>query len=74
MSDSPNQRCERNSSGFLRAIERRPNLFQALRALAWLYEQKGFRRKAAEALERALHAAPDVHTREIIRQQLIKLL
>jgi len=57
-----------------RAVELRPNLFQALRALAGLYEQKGFRRKAAEALERALHAAPDVHTREQIRQRLIKLL
>ena len=55
-------------TAYERAIELRPNLFQGL------YEQKGFRRKAAEALERALHAAPDVHTREIIRQQLIKLL
>jgi len=57
-----------------RAIELRPNLFQALRALAGLYEQKGFRRKAAEALERALHAAPDVPTREGIRARLMKLL
>lgn len=57
-----------------RAVELRPNLYQALRALAGLYEQKGFRRKAVEALERALHAAPDVQTREQIRQRLIKLL
>jgi len=61
-------------TAYERAVDLRPNLFQALRALASLYEQKGFRRKAAEALERALHAAPDVQTREAIRQRLIKLL
>jgi tetratricopeptide (TPR) repeat protein len=61
-------------SAYERTVELRPNLFQALRALAGLYEQKGFRRKAAEALERALHAAPDVATREAIRARLIKLL
>ena len=61
-------------TAYERAVELRPNLFQALRALAGLYEQKGFRRKAVEALERALHAAPDVQTREQIRQRLIKLL
>jgi len=60
-------------TAYERAVELRPNLFQALRALAGLYEQKGFRRKAAEALERALHAAPDVQTREAMRQRLIKL-
>lgn len=56
------------------AVELRPNLFQALRALATLYEQKGFRRKAAEALERALQFAPDVQTRDALRARLIKLL
>jgi DNA-binding response OmpR family regulator len=61
-------------SAYERTIELRPNLFQALRALAELYEQKGFRRKAAEALERALHSAPDVPTREAIRTRLLKLL
>lgn len=61
-------------TAYERAVELRPNLFQALRALATLYEQKGFRRKAAEALERALHAAPDVQTRDSIRARLIKLL
>jgi DNA-binding response OmpR family regulator len=61
-------------TAYERAVELRPNLFQALRSLAGLYEQKGFRRKAVEALERALHAAPDVQTREQIRQRLIKLL
>ena len=60
-------------SAYERAIELRPNLFQALRAVATLYEQKGFRRKAVESLERALHAAPDVQTREALRERLIKL-
>jgi DNA-binding response OmpR family regulator len=57
-----------------RAVELRPNLFQALRALASLYQEKGFRRKAIEALERALHAAPDAQTRETVREKLIQLL
>ena len=61
-------------TAYERAIDLRPNLFQALRALATLYEQKGFRRKAAEALERALHSAPDVQTRDALRARLIKLL
>ena len=61
-------------TAYERAVELRPNLFQALRALATLYEQKGFRRKAAEALERALHSAPDVQTRDALRARLIKLL
>ena len=57
-----------------RAVELRPNLFQALRALAGLYEQKGFRRKAADALERAVHNAPDVQTREALRARLLKIV
>src|SRR5919201_1879696 len=61
-------------TAYERAVELRPNLFQALRALAGLYEQKGFRRKAAEALERAVHAAPDPQTRDSLRQRLLRLL
>ena len=61
-------------TAYERAVELRPNLFQALRALAGLYEQKGFRRKAAEALERAVHAAPDPQTRDAMRQRLLRLL
>ena len=61
-------------TAYERAVELRPNLFQALRALAGLYEQKGFRRKAAEALERAVHSAPDPSTRDAMRQRLLKLL
>jgi len=61
-------------TAYERAVELRPNLFQALRALAGLYEQKGFRRKAVEALERAVHAAPDPQTRDSMRQRLLRLL
>ena len=61
-------------TAYERAVELRPNLFQALRALAGLYEQKGFRRKAVEALERAVHAAPDPQTRDGMRQRLLRLL
>src|SRR5438128_1600791 len=61
-------------TAYERAVELRPNLFQALRALAGLYEQKGFRRKATEALERAVHAAPDPQTRDAMRQRLLRLL
>jgi tetratricopeptide (TPR) repeat protein len=61
-------------TAYERAIELRPNLFQALRALAGLYEQKGFRRKAAEALERAVHSALDPKTKEEMRKRLLQLL
>jgi DNA-binding response OmpR family regulator len=61
-------------TAYERAVELRPNLFHALRALAALYEQKGFRRKAVEAVERAVHAAPDPKTRDAMRQRLLKLL
>jgi len=61
-------------TAYERAVELRPNLFQALRALASLYEQKGFRRKAAEALERAVHAAPDPKTKEDMRKKLLQFV
>ena len=61
-------------SSYERAVELRPNLFPALKNLAALYLEKGFRRKAAETLERALQAAPDPATREAIRAQLLRLL
>jgi DNA-binding response OmpR family regulator len=57
-----------------RAVELRPSLFAALRALAGLYEHKGFRRKAADTLERAAQVAPDAATREQMRARLLKLL
>ncbi len=61
-------------TAYERAIELRPNLFPALRNLAGLYLEKGFRRKAAEALERAMQHAPDAAMREKIRAQLLRLL
>jgi tetratricopeptide (TPR) repeat protein len=64
----------RAMTAFERAAELRPSFFQALRSLAALYLEKGFRRKAAETLERALGAAPDAPTRETIKKDLLKLL
>jgi DNA-binding response OmpR family regulator len=61
-------------SSYERAVELRPSLFPALKNLAALYVEKGFRRKAVETLERALQAAPDPATRESIRAQLLRLL
>jgi tetratricopeptide (TPR) repeat protein len=59
---------------FERAAELRPGYLPALRALAALYEEKGFRRKATETLERALSAARDEPTRAAIKQDLMALL
>jgi CheY-like chemotaxis protein len=57
-----------------RAAELRPASLGTLRALAALYEEKGFRRKAAETLERALPGAPDEETRGALRGELLRLL
>ena len=46
----------------------------ALRALAAVYEETGFRRKAAEVLERALPAAADDDARSAIRKDLLRLI
>jgi len=64
----------RAMTAFERAAELRPSFFQALRSLATLYLEKGFKRKAAETLERALGAAPDAATRDTIRKDLLKLI
>ncbi len=64
----------RAMTSFERSTELRPKHLPALRALAALYEEKGFRRKAAETLERALGAAPDDATRGAIRQDLLGLI
>ena len=61
-------------SAYEKAVELRPNLFPALRALAELYLEKGFRRKAVETLERAALTAPDAATRERVRAKLMRLL
>ena len=61
-------------TAFEKSAELRPGHLPSLRALAALYEEKGFRRKAAETLERALGAAPDEATRATIKQDLLALL
>jgi DNA-binding response OmpR family regulator len=64
----------RAMTAFERATELQPGHLPALRALAALYEEKGFRRKAAETLERALGAAPDDATRNGLKQDLLGLI
>jgi DNA-binding response OmpR family regulator len=64
----------RAMSEYEKAVELRPSHFAALCSLAELYLEKGFRRKAVEALERALTCAPDGRTREGIRTRLLRLL
>ena len=64
----------RAMSEYEKAVELRPTHFAALCSLAELYLEKGFRRKAVEALERALRCAPDGRTREGIRTRLLRLL
>jgi DNA-binding response OmpR family regulator len=59
---------------FERAAELRPGYLPALRALAALYEEKGFRRKSTETLERALAGARDDATRAAIKADLMALL
>ncbi len=64
----------RAMTAFEKAAELRQGFFQALRSLAALYTEKGFRRKAAGALERALTSAPDAATRDAIKADLMRLL
>jgi DNA-binding response OmpR family regulator len=64
----------RAMTAFERALEIRSNHLAALRALAGLYEEKGFRRKAAEALERAFSAASDAETKATVKAELLRLL
>ncbi|HEU4384710.1 MAG TPA: response regulator [Anaeromyxobacteraceae bacterium] len=64
----------RAMTAFEKAAELRQGFFQALRSLAALYTEKGFRRKAAETLERALASAPDAATRDAIKSDLLRLL
>ncbi len=60
-------------TAFERAAELRPSHQATLRALSALYEEKGFRRKAASALERALATAPEAARAEL-REELLRLL
>ena len=48
--------------------------FPALKNLAVLYQKAGFRNKAIETWERALHVAPDDATRQTIKEHLLGLL
>jgi DNA-binding response OmpR family regulator len=64
----------RAMTAFERAVELRADFFPALRSLAALYAEKGFRRKAVETLERALTAAPDPVARDAVRSDLLDLL
>lgn len=64
----------RAMTSFERAVELRSDYFPALRSLAALYAEKGFRRKAVETLERALAAAPDPVARDAVRSDLLDLL
>jgi len=56
------------------AVESAPGHLPALKVLAALYEEGGFRRKAAEILERALPAASDEGARDEIRKDLMRLI
>jgi DNA-binding response OmpR family regulator len=56
------------------ASEAAPGNLASLRALAALYEEAGFRRKAAEVLERALAAVPDEAGRSALRKDLLRLI
>jgi len=56
------------------AVEAAPANLAALRALAGLYEEAGFRRKAAGVLERALAVVPDDASRSALRKDLLRLI
>ena len=55
-------------------VELKPDLFVPLKNLAILYQKKGFRNKAVEMWERALHCSPDEGIRQEVKEQLLKLL
>ena len=61
-------------SAYERCVDLRSDHFSSLRSLAALYQQKGFRRKAIEAWERAIPAAPDEATKQKIKGNLLQLL
>jgi tetratricopeptide (TPR) repeat protein len=64
----------RAMSALERAVDLRPGFLPALRSVADVYLEKGFRAKAAEALERAVLAAPEGPDREALRVTLLELL
>ena len=56
------------------AVDLAPKHFSALKNLAVLYQQAGFKHKAIEMWERALGNAPDDETRQGIKDHLMSLL
>ena len=56
------------------ALSLRSDFFPALKNLAVLYQNAGFRNKAIEMWERCLAAAPDEETRENIKRMLLAVL
>ncbi len=56
------------------AIDLSPRHFPALKNLAILYQQAGFKHKAIEMWERALASSPDDETRRGIKEHLMGLL
>jgi len=56
------------------AVDLSPKHFSALKNLAVLYQQAGFKHKAIEMWERALGNAPDEETRQGIKDHLMSLL
>ena len=52
----------------------RSSFFPALKNLAVLYQNAGFRNKALEMWERCLAAAPDEETRQSIKRHLVAVL
>lgn len=57
-----------------RAVDLNPKHFPALKNLAILYEKAGFRHKAVEMWERCVHSAPELDTRNSIKEHLLTLL
>jgi len=56
------------------AIELNPKHFPALKNLALLYERAGFKNRAVEMWERAVHAAPDAVSKAQVKERLLALL
>jgi DNA-binding response OmpR family regulator len=54
-----------------RAIELRPDFYPALRNLASLYQERGFRLKSFELWERAMEHCPEDETRRKLREHLL---
>lgn len=54
-----------------RAVELRPDFYPALRNLASLYQERGFRRKSFELWERAMEYCPEEETRRKLAEHLL---